>query len=133
MPSFRTGWAASDGVLPHGAEIGVDVVEDAEFGPIYVSPHCWLSIRLWRQELRWHGLPRDQSGKLLTGHLGKRIQVTHLLLKVFIGTVKPEASRCSPVNAQWPTDGIAVPAGLQQVMLGEDLYSFLPAPLDWDT
>ena len=118
--------------MPHGAEIGVDVVEDAEFGPIYVSPHCWLSIRLWRQELRWHGLPRDQSGKLLTGHLGKRIQVTHLLLKVFIGTVKPEASRCSPVNAQWPTDGIAVPAGLQHIMLGEDFNSLLPTPLDRD-
>ena len=30
------------------------------------------------------------------------------------------------MNAQRPTDGIAVPAGLQRIVLGEDLDSFLP-------
>jgi hypothetical protein len=70
---------------------------------------------------------------VVAGHLGKRIQVAHLLLKIFIGTVKPEALSCAPVNAQRPTDGIAVPAGLQRIVLGEDLDSFpLPTSLDRD-
>ncbi|MGA2608288.1 MAG: hypothetical protein ABSH01_12630 [Terriglobia bacterium] len=57
-----------------------------------------------------------------------------LLLKIFIGTVKPEALSCAPVNAQPPTDGVAVPAGLQLIVLGEDLDSFQPpASLDRDT
>jgi hypothetical protein len=59
--------------------------------------------------------------------------MAHLLLKVFTDTVKPEALTCSPVNAQWSTDGIAVPAGFQRVVLGEDLDSFPPAPLDRNT
>jgi hypothetical protein len=58
------------------------------------------------------GLPGNQSRKLVTGHLGKRIQVAHLLLKVFIGAIKPEALSSSPVNAQRSPDGIAEPAGL---------------------
>ena len=37
------------------------------------------------------------------------------------------------MNAQRSTDGITVPAGLQRVVLGEDLDSFLPANLDRDT
>ena len=38
------------------------------------------------------------------------------------------------MNAQRPTNGIAVPAGLQHVVLGEDLDPFpLPASLDRDT
>jgi hypothetical protein len=37
------------------------------------------------------------------------------------------------VNAQRPTDGIAVTAGLQGILLGEDLDSFLLAPPDGDT
>jgi hypothetical protein len=38
------------------------------------------------------------------------------------------------VNPQRSTDGIAVPAGLQGIVLGEDLDSFsLPASLDRDT
>jgi hypothetical protein len=38
------------------------------------------------------------------------------------------------VNAQRPTDGVAVPAGLQRIVPGEDLDSFpLPASLDRDT
>ena len=102
-------------------------------GPPVWSPYHRFSLRLWWQELRWDGLPGNQSGKLVTGHLGKRIQVAHLLLKVFIGTVKPEALSCAPVNAQRSTDGIAVPAGLQRIVLGEDLDSFLPAPLDRNT
>jgi len=57
-----------------------------------------------------------------------------LLLKIFIGTVKPEALSCAPVNAQRSTHGIAVPAGLQRIVLGEDLDSFPPpASLDRDT
>ena len=112
----------------------LNVVEDAEFWPSRVrSPHHRFSLRLWRQKLRWDGLPGNQSRKLVTGHLGKRIQVAHLLLKVFIGTVKPEALSCAPVNAQRSTDGIAVPAGLQRIVLGEDFNPFLPAPLDRDT
>jgi hypothetical protein len=108
------------------------MVEDAEFWPTRVSPHRQFSLR-WN-ELRWDGLPGYQPRKLLTGHLGKRIQVAHLLLKVFISTVKPEAPTCTTVNAQWSTNGIAVPAGLQRIVLGEDLDSFpLPASLDRDT
>jgi len=38
------------------------------------------------------------------------------------------------VNAQRSTDGIALPAGLQCIVFGEDLDSFpLPASLDRDT
>jgi hypothetical protein len=84
-------------------------------------------------DLRWDGITRNQSGKLVTGHLGERIQVAHLLLNIFIGTVKPIALSCTPVNAQRPTDGIAVAAGLQLIVLGEDFNTFLPAPLDRDT
>jgi len=36
----------------------------------------------------------------------------HLLLKVFIGTLKPVTPTRTPVNAQRSTDGIAEPAGL---------------------
>jgi hypothetical protein len=120
--------------VPHCAELGVDVVEDPEFWPTHVPPHLRFSLRIWRQELRRDGLPGNQSGKLVTGHLGKRIQVAHLLLKIFIGTVKPEALSCAPVNAQRSTDSIAVPAGLQGIVLGEDLDSFpLSASLERDT
>jgi hypothetical protein len=120
--------------VPHRAELGVDVVEDPEFWPTHVSPHLRFSLRLWRQELRWDGLSGNQSGNLVTCHLGKRIQVAHLPLKIFIGTVKPEALSCAPVNTQRSTDGIAVPAGLQRIVLGEDLDSFpLPASLHRDT
>ena len=57
-----------------------------------------------------------------------------MVLKIFIGAVKPEALSCAPVNAQRPTDGIAVPAGLQRIVLGKDLDSFPPpASLDRDT
>jgi hypothetical protein len=134
VPLFGAGWAAGDIVVPHCAELCVDVVEDPEFKPTHVSPHLRFSLRLWWSDLSWDGLPRNQSGKLVTGHLGKRIHVAHLLLKIFIGTVKPEALSCAPVNAQRPTDGIAVPARLQGIMLGEHLDSFpLPAFLDRDT
>ena len=109
------------------------MVEDPEFWPSHVRSQHPFRLRLWWQELRWDGLPGNQSRKLLTGHLGKRIQVAHLLLNIFTGTVKPEALSCAPVNAQRSTDGIAVPAGLQRIVLGEDLDSFLPAPLDRDT
>jgi hypothetical protein len=70
---------------------------------------------------------------LVAGHLGKQIQVAYLLLKVFTGTVKPEALTCTPVNAQWSTDGITIPAGPQSIVLGEDFDAFLPTPLDRDT
>jgi hypothetical protein len=85
--------------VPHCAELGVDVVEDSELRPTPMSPYLQFSLRLWWQELRWDGLAGNQSGKLVTGHLGKRIQVAHLLLKIFIGAVKPEALTCAPVNA----------------------------------
>jgi len=88
---------------------------------------------LW-EELRWDGLPGNQSGKLLTCHLRKRVEVAHLRPDILIGTVKPEALSCASVNAQRSTNGIAVPAGLQRIMLGEDLDSFpLFAFLDRDT
>ncbi len=110
------------------------MIEDPEFWPSRMPPHLRFSLRLWWSELRWDGLPSNQSGKLVTCHLGKRIQVAHLLLKIFIGTVKPEALSCAPVNAQRSTHGIAVPAGLQRIVLGEDLDSFpLLASLDRDT
>ena len=116
------------------AELGVDVLEDPEFWPTHVSPHLRFSLRLWWSELRWDDLPGNQSGKLVTCHFGKRIQVAHLLLKIFIGTPKPEALSCAPVNTQRSTDGIAVPARLQHIVLGEDLDSFPPpASLDRDT
>jgi hypothetical protein len=47
MPLFDTGWTAGDIVVPHGAELGVDVVEDAEFWPTHVPPHLRFSLRLW--------------------------------------------------------------------------------------
>ena len=133
VPLFRAGWAAGDIVVPHCAELGVDVLEDPEFWPTHVSPHLRFSLRLWWSELWWDGFPGNQSGKLVTGHLGKQVEVAHLLLKTFIGTVKPEALSCAPVNAQRPTDGIAIPAGLQRIVLGEDFDSFPPpASLDRD-
>ena len=99
MPLFRAGGTAGDVVVARGAEFGVDVVQNPEFEPSHVRPHHWFKLRLWRQELRWDGHPGNQSGKLLSRHLGKRIQVAHLLLKTFTGTVKPEAVSCAPVNA----------------------------------
>jgi hypothetical protein len=98
MSPFRTGWTAGHIVVPDGVELGVDVIKYPEFGPSHVRPHDRFSLRLWGQELRWDGLPGNQSGKLLTGHLGKRIQIAHLLLKIFIDTVKPKAFARSPVN-----------------------------------
>ena len=134
MPLFSAGWAAGDIVVPHCAELGVDVVEDPKFWATRVSPYLRFNLRLWWQELGWDGLPRNQAGKLVTCHLGKQVEVAHLLLKIFTGTVKPEALSCTPLNAQRPTDGIAVPAGLQRIVLREDLDSFpLFASLDRDT
>jgi hypothetical protein len=134
VPLFSTGWATGDIVEPDCAELGLDVVEDAETWPTRGSPHHGFRLCLWRHELRRDGLPGNQPGKLVTGHLGKRIQVAHLLLKTFTGAVKPKALRCTPVNTQRSTDGIAVPAGLQLVVFGEDLDSFsLLASLDRDT
>ena len=98
-----------------------------------MSPYYLFSLRLWRDDPRWDCLPRNQSGKLVTFHFGKRIQVTHLLFKIFTSTVKPEALSRAPVNTQRSTDGIAIPAGLQRIVLGEDFDSFLPAPLNRDT
>ena len=101
---------------------------------VRMSPDKRFSFGLWLQELVRDGLPGNQSCKLVTGHLGKRIQVAHLLLNTFINTVKPKAFARSPVNAQWSAYGVAVPAGLQLIVLGEYLDSFLlPATLDWDT
>src|ERR1035437_8956582 len=134
MPLFSTGWAAGDVVGPHSAELGVDVVEDAETWSTRGPTDNEFNLRLCWQELGWNGISGNQSGKLLTGHLGKRIQVTHLLVKIFIGTIKPEPLSCAPVNSQRSTDGITVPAGLQRILLGEDLDSFpLPTILDCDT
>jgi hypothetical protein len=115
--------------VPHGAKLGVDVVEDSEFSPTHVSPRFRFSLRLWWQELR-HCLAGNQSGKLFTSHLRKRIQIAHLFLNILTGTVKPEALSSSSMNPQRTTDGISVPAGLQGIVLGEDLDSFLPTPFD---
>jgi hypothetical protein len=98
--------------VPHCAELGVDVIEDPEFGYARVSPYLQFSLRLWWSELRWDGLPGNQSGKLLTCHLRKRVEVAHLRPDILIGAVKPEALSCASVNAQRSTNGIAVPAGL---------------------
>ena len=86
---------------------------------------------MW-DELRWDYLSHNQSGKLVTSHFGKRIQVAHLLLNTFTGTVKPEALTGSPVDTQGSTDCTAIPTGLQQVLLGEELDSFVPASFDRD-
>jgi len=134
VPFLGAGWTAGDIVVPNRVKRGVNVIEDPEFMPAHVPPHLQFSLRLWWNELRWDGLPGIQSGKLFTCHFGKRIQVAHLLLNIFIGTLKPEALSCAPVNAQRSTNGIAVPTGLQRIVLGEDLDSFpLPASLDRDT
>jgi hypothetical protein len=131
---FGTGWTTGDVVVPHCMQLGIDVVQDAELRPTRGSPYHRFRLRLWWKELRWHGLPGNQLGKLVSGHLGKRLQVAHLLLKTFSGTIKPEPLSCTPVNAQRSTDGIAVPAGPQHIVLGKDLDSFtLPASLDRDT
>jgi hypothetical protein len=45
VPLFSAGWAAGDIVVPHCAELGVDVVEDPEFWPTHMSPH--LRFSLW--------------------------------------------------------------------------------------
>ena len=47
VPLLRTGWALGDIVVSHGAELGVDVIEDPEFWPNGVSPHFRFSLRLW--------------------------------------------------------------------------------------
>jgi hypothetical protein len=134
MPLFGAGWTAGHVVVPHCAELSVDVVKNPEFCRSRVRPDHTFRLRLWREKLRWDGLPDDQSSKLVSCHLGKKIKVAHLLLKIFIGTVKPEALSCAPVNAQRSTDGIAVPAGLQRIVLGKDLDSFPPpASLNRDT
>jgi hypothetical protein len=99
VPLFRAGWAPGDIVVPHCAKLGVDVIEDPEVWPSRVSPHFRFSLWLWWLELRWGGLPGNQSGELVTGHLGKQVEVAHLLLEIFIGAVKPEALSCAPVNA----------------------------------
>jgi hypothetical protein len=130
MSLLGAGWAAGHVVVPHGAEPGANVIEDPEFWPTCRSPYHRFSLRPWWQDLRWGGLLGNQSRKLVTSHLGKRIQVAHLVLKVLIGTVKPIALHCTPVNAQRSTNGIAVPAGLQLIVLGKDFNAFLPAPLD---
>jgi len=109
------------------------VIEDLEFWPTSRSPNHRFSPRLWWQELKWDGLPGNQSGKLVTGHFGKRIQVAHLRLDILTDTVKPETLTGTPVNTQRPADGIAVPAGLQGILLGEDFNPFLPARFDRDT
>src|ERR1039458_7242290 len=98
MPPFGTGWASGQIVLRDGAEFGIDVVKDTEFRPTLMCPDHRFSVRLWWQELGWVDPPSNQSCKLLTCHLGKRIQVAHLLLKTFTGTIKPKALICSPVN-----------------------------------
>jgi len=66
--------------VPNCAELGVNVVKDSEFWPTHVRPHHRFGLRLWWQELRWNAYPSNQSGKLVTGHFGKRIQVAHLCL-----------------------------------------------------
>jgi hypothetical protein len=109
MALFRTGRALGDFVLPNHAKLGVDVVEDSKTWPTRVSPSHPFS--LWWGKLRWDGFPGNQSCELIMGHLGKRIQVTHLLLNILIGTIKPEASTRPAVNTQWSTNGTPIPAG----------------------
>jgi hypothetical protein len=69
---------------------------------------------------------------LVTCHLGERSEVAHLIFKVGICATKPEALMCATVNPQRSSDRIAIPAGLQGIVLGEDLDAFpLPALLHW--
>jgi hypothetical protein len=90
MPFFGTGWAAGHIVVPYGAEFGVEVVEDPELGPTRGFPAHLFRLSLWFKDLSWNGLPGNQSGKLLAGHLGKRIQIAHLTLNVFTSIGKPK-------------------------------------------
>jgi hypothetical protein len=71
MPLFGTGWAAGQVVMPNRVKRGVNMVEDSKSLPTRVSPDRRFGLRLWWSKLRWDGLPGNQSGKLLTSHLGK--------------------------------------------------------------
>ena len=129
---FSAGWTPRHIVVPNRAKAGADVVKDSECSG--VSRYVQLRLGFGWRKLRWDCLPGDQPGELLTCHLRKRVEVAHLRPDILIGAAKPEALMCAPVNAQRPTDGTAVPARLQRIVLGEDLDSFpLPAALRWDT
>ena len=39
VPLLGAGWAPGDIVVPHCAELGVDVIEDPEFWPTCVAPY----------------------------------------------------------------------------------------------
>ena len=125
---FSAGWTSRHIVVSDRAKAGADVVKDSECSGMSRSVQLILGFG-WRK-LRWHCLPGDQPGELLPRHHRKRIEVFHLRPDTLIGAVKPEALACSPVNTQRSTDGIAIPAGLQGIVLGEDFNPFLPAPLD---
>jgi hypothetical protein len=126
---FSAGWTSRHIVVSNRAKAGADVVKDSECSG--VSGYVQLRLGFGWRKLRWDCLPGNQPGELLTCHLRKRIEVAHLRPDILIGAVKPEALSCASVNAQRSTNGIAVPAGLQVVLLGEDLDPFsLPALLE---
>src|ERR1019366_1763225 len=113
------------------AQLRSDVIQDPEFRPSRAPLKLRFNLGFCRRKLRWNRLSGNQPGKLFTCHLGKSIEVAHLLLEVVVSAVEPEALCCAPVNAQRTADGIPVLSGLQLVVLWEDLDPFpQPASLD---
>ena len=110
MSILGAGWAAGHFVVSNRAKAGADVVKDSECSG--VSRYVQLRLGFGWRKLRWDCLPGDQPGELLTCHLRKRVEVAHLRPDILIGTVKPEALSCTPVNTQRSTNGIAVAARL---------------------
>ena len=134
MSIFGAGWASGHIVVADHVKRRADVVEDSKFSPSCLPPHLRFSVPFRLRKLSGHRLPGNQACQVLIGYLGKRVEVGHLGLKIRISTAKPEALTCAAVDAQRSTNGIAIPAGLQGIVLGEDLDSFsLPASLDRDT
>ena len=74
----------------------------------------------------WGGIafPAIKPSKLFTCDFGNRVEITHLRFDVLFSATKPEALTCATVNAQRSSDGISVPARLQEILLGKDLDAF---------
>src|ERR1017187_6188634 len=125
------GWALGHMVPANLAELRSDVIQDPEFRPSRAPLKLRFNLGFCRRKLRWNRFSGNQPGKLFTCHLGKTIEVAHLLLEVVISAVEPEAFCGTPVNTQRTADGIPVFTGLQLVVLREDLDPF-PQPTSLD-
>jgi hypothetical protein len=126
---FGAGWTPRHIVVSNRAKAGADVVKDSESSG--VSGYVQLRLGFGWRKLMWHCLSCHQSGQTFTRQLEEGVEVTHLGLDILCGALKPKALMCATVNPQGSTDRIAVPAGLQHIVLGEDLDPFpLPAVLD---